>query len=1627
MPDFEDPRSPIIDDGGLKFLEPSGHNAMLPFSTLAYTPCEGELGMVVAASRKTDSSESDPIKDVFLPLEPYMFSQVIVGGYYTSPWEPKTGDFPLLKTAAAIDREPPFIDTTRMFVARACVMPYNWTVEEDSRVMILDTTPDAIATEEEKSIPGYVPNPGLTMLSKTHYDFDLEKWDDEEGVGYLWTYNPAESRFIWTKSEPTVAAGDFTVGSRYKIITVGDTDFVAIGARFNIVGFEFTATGIGEGTGTAINRSFSHWEVRTAQPADVVKYDYYDDIAYTIQGSNNVRIYLESAIAGTTFLYSNNGAYPYDPYVDGKTIYSTSTIKWLSIRDGIESPVYTFVVTFDEEGLPPVGRVVVPQPTTLYPFGGLDLNEPKVICFTLNEGGIRKVLPLYTDQGVSPADFDEHFVADPEDGKDNFYPHPELLSITDRYNDNLPSTLKHGTDYEGVPFVPPTALTGLIRTCAYHYGLVLSNTYATGSFGQYYAEKSALESKIWDQVGFKLLYGQPVRIKIGKAKAEWDKSTGELSLSSETVDCIVVYSLDGSEPKTKYTDPIEIVPDEVTAPSIERGITYLVLENGTTDFLLIGMRDVVVTAGSFETGEPYKILEPGDTDFTAVGAANNNVGTVFTATGEGEGTGTASFMNFEGRVFRATDAGTGTGKVKVKTVSVTWKVTKGCMEDSDVWETFVAFNNEDEGPEDFETFYFSELPAFSNSPIDAVVELQRKPDWYVSETGDGEGRTPDDPADARYIIGVKGVPERDAYTGSTVFSPPEPGSPKVTKVDDIMGLARGPRFIRSFWAKNNKLVLWNVGDFPPEPDPAPPAVSSRQLAFTAPNKIEANGYFWEDTKDWEVGDSLFVSGSDDNGGAYTITGFPTQTTITVVNATITNEPYSGVNIPFFAELSPQILYSLDDGYTWEDFPPLGFSVTTPRVIAFKTVGDLDASSDTTGDKGTDYTHVFSHFACMGAADIHVKWAKETSRLTLTVLNSIGESLTDFGMEFLLGGSPYPAESTLTEPVDLVLRVLHNKDWYASYFSAVSSETVIGTITPGVTADFETDFSTTFESVDDIENTTLFDDHQGPDLIWFSEGNYSLEASWGDPSFYSESIIMLRGGYNASFTERDVKEFKTVFKAIKATGESFSGQFWETNWEYGNGEEIYEHNPYYVLVAEKAFVDGFWGESELAQQTIEFTNYNKSESGDYVWQKSTGQLAHSVTSHMFNIHTMYNCHFDWTFHNLKPATAAGYYGQGIFNPRIIDMSYFCTIKIDASCPDGADSARWTGAEGGLWNGIGQQSRVEGINIPNLTGCKVDIKARTGNSGNGSNGSFYLTDPGYGYWITDGGQGGYNQILISFKTIIRCDINIDVQGGNGGNGGDAVQWYNGEVRGRGSIGGDANIHITGGGNYMVESTVNIVGVSGNGGDGAAHPTSVQAIGYGGSVDFLVQLNSGDSVIDLDLTGGAAGDKGGTVHESPSDTVARITQSQIASEITANIKGSETLSVVNVSTFNPVYRPKLYGTAKLLQWDGWDPYSQIVFFKKDEDLDFIETDPDAAQTGVHAPPYNKTVYGNPVRVDGLFVPSVPSPVQAYGWFSGTAGGNGAPLPGYTIPASGPSWGGGAAWFLGRYWERYDQPAPP
>ena len=102
------------------------------------------------------------------------------------------------------------------------------------------------------------------------------------------------------------------------------------------------------------------------------------------------------------------------------------------------------------------------------------------------------------------------------------------------------------------------------------------------------------------------------------------------------------------------------------AGSFVTGQSYVIVSLGTTNFNAVGSHMHVVgnpiAAGAFVVGTIYTIDTAGTTNFVAIGAASNTPGIVFTATGVGSGTGTASLCVCQvGTPFLATGPGTGTG------------------------------------------------------------------------------------------------------------------------------------------------------------------------------------------------------------------------------------------------------------------------------------------------------------------------------------------------------------------------------------------------------------------------------------------------------------------------------------------------------------------------------------------------------------------------------------------------------------------------------------------------------------------------------------------------------------------------------------------------------------------------------------------------------------------------------------------------------------------------------------------------------------------------------------------------------------------------------------------------------
>ena len=103
---------------------------------------------------------------------------------------------------------------------------------------------------------------GDTVITTTFDDntttFDKNSTDfvfTQTNNGRVDVYDMYATKWVFseslTKSNPVKPAGEFIRNNVYQILTLGTTDFTAIGASTNAIGVTFTATGDGYGTGTA--------------------------------------------------------------------------------------------------------------------------------------------------------------------------------------------------------------------------------------------------------------------------------------------------------------------------------------------------------------------------------------------------------------------------------------------------------------------------------------------------------------------------------------------------------------------------------------------------------------------------------------------------------------------------------------------------------------------------------------------------------------------------------------------------------------------------------------------------------------------------------------------------------------------------------------------------------------------------------------------------------------------------------------------------------------------------------------------------------------------------------------------------------------------------------------------------------------------------------------------------------------------------------------------------------------------------------------------------------------------------------------------------------------------------------
>lgn len=112
------------------------------------------------------------------------------------------------------------------------------------------------AETDEIALMEYLAQYGVELVAQQE---EINAWqaDTASATANLNKYDGWLKIFDAAITAGTVTSGAFVVGVVYTIVTTGSTNFTLIGAADSLPGTTFTATGVGAGTGTALNVAIS--------------------------------------------------------------------------------------------------------------------------------------------------------------------------------------------------------------------------------------------------------------------------------------------------------------------------------------------------------------------------------------------------------------------------------------------------------------------------------------------------------------------------------------------------------------------------------------------------------------------------------------------------------------------------------------------------------------------------------------------------------------------------------------------------------------------------------------------------------------------------------------------------------------------------------------------------------------------------------------------------------------------------------------------------------------------------------------------------------------------------------------------------------------------------------------------------------------------------------------------------------------------------------------------------------------------------------------------------------------------------------------------------------------------------
>jgi hypothetical protein len=176
----------------------------------------------------------------------------------------------------------------------------------------IDTISAAVDPERNLVIWDYTTVSGNRAL--LIYNFETQKWcEADTDVDYLSTLATTGVSLDGIDTAYNVTAGSFVATKQYTIRSIGTTDFTAIGAVANTVGVLFTATGVGSGTGVAIDMAASATALKTVDTLTTTLDDrLYKGGKFLFGGVRDTKIITFTGLPATATITTNDLEYGYN-------------------------------------------------------------------------------------------------------------------------------------------------------------------------------------------------------------------------------------------------------------------------------------------------------------------------------------------------------------------------------------------------------------------------------------------------------------------------------------------------------------------------------------------------------------------------------------------------------------------------------------------------------------------------------------------------------------------------------------------------------------------------------------------------------------------------------------------------------------------------------------------------------------------------------------------------------------------------------------------------------------------------------------------------------------------------------------------------------------------------------------------------------------------------------------------------------------------------------------------------------------------------------------------------------------------------------------------------------------------